>query len=107
MIDLAPAGGYPMHVAEPFALAQDLSLQMEPNALTTAPMETRNDPPGPTESEMVCVNIVEESMRQEFRVATFGGHGKWWVDVNHLRSDVKAMGEKYGFKVRTQGAQLV
>jgi hypothetical protein len=25
----------------------------------------------------------------------------------HLRSYMKAMGEKYGFKVRTQGAQLV
>jgi hypothetical protein len=63
---------------------------MEPNAQATAPMETRNDPPGATaqghiyeysESEMVCINMVEESMKQEFRVATFGGHGKWWVDI--------------------------
>jgi hypothetical protein len=29
------------------------------------------------------------------------------VDINHLRDDVKAMGKRYGFKVRTQGAQLV
>jgi hypothetical protein len=77
MLALAPGttGGFPVHVAEPFALADPPALEMEPNAQIAAPLETRNDPPDPTaqvhvykysDSEMVCISNVEKSMKQDF-----------------------------------------